>query len=1019
MKTKISKKLISICLSLLICISVLPLSMISADAAGYSLEINNVIYPRPGATPSGNVSLNGNFSCELLGWCWTDNDGNMAAGPDSFKNFMSSVMVLFGEDADVQLTEFTDTVEYNLLHMIVVKNSSIPDGTECEVSYYDRYGEFLNFDGSGFFMSASTIMAQMPSGVSLPDGVTSSDTLLMCSAEGIVCSPTDHTHLTGNYATDANKHWLVCSICGKKMAGTEYEHYSYSGRTENWTEVKKATATQEGIYEKRCSRCSYAMESVTVPKTGEQTVVTTYEELRNALAKGGKQWITLDFKNKILKQQDFNRNYTLCVDDSNADITIDLNDCILIRTTMYDSHLFDVKQGSLRIWQKDGDNILGSEHQIGNNMNFECAEAVSAFNVEKEGSLRLTNVHALTPNTSFGYSFPNITSKGNLRIDSGCYKNYNYNEQYDDTVPEAVVVSAGTVEINGGEFYSYFSNALKVTGEADSATTVEINGGDFGSRGQIAVSLGKNTVATVNDGDFDSKDTVRNFYQNYGLYSSGSELTINGGYFYGSVCAVDAIYVDSLKVTDGYFRLYDETPEENEAALAISTNKKRTVNLSGGTYRGTKGIAFYAYPYEVAEGDFSKVIPSACRVNDYDNGYVVDHNITAHSLGAVEISAKKPVITLQPSGGHSDVMGDAIVLKIDGENVDEYVWHVIDENGKELSWNYLSNNGYATLNARDNGKILFISNVSDWMTGKRVYCIAKGYGGEVMSDIVDLSVEKVIKYCYDMYFDDFDQIWNHKTVGDFKNPKTDTNAPYTISEVKWTIYKKLLGDSYEFGSGDNVVVAITVEPKDGYTFYSSVYGMLNGIESSSTITNSDGSRTFGFEVKITAPDEYKTQNIELSVEAPVAGKKPATTAKCISGYAVTGKPTWTPADATFKSGKQYKVRIPVTPEYDWGETSTVTAKINGKDAEFIIESVTPKIRAYYVEYTFDATSDYALGDVNCDGAVTLIDAITIQKAALNLTTLTGQAFINADMNSDKKINLIDAITAQKTAMHIS
>lgn len=59
------------------------------------------------------------------------------------------------------------------------------------------------------------------------------------------------------------------------------------------------------------------------------------------------------------------------------------------------------------------------------------------------------------------------------------------------------------------------------------------------------------------------------------------------------------------------------------------------------------------------------------------------------------------------------------------------------------------------------------------------------------------------------------------------------------------------------------------------------------------------------------------------------------------------------------------------------------------------------------------------GDANCDGFVNLIDALTVQKTALNLTTLTGQAFVNADMNSDSKINLYDAIAAQKAAMNIA
>ena len=177
-------------------------------------------------------------------------------------------------------------------------------------------------------------------------------------------------------------------------------------------------------------------------------------------------------------------------------------------------------------------------------------------------------------------------------------------------------------------------------------------------------------------------------------------------------------------------------------------------------------------------------------MTDNDTGLVIDHNITDYSLGgSIDIFAKRPRITTQPSGGHSLNMGDAIVLKIDADNANEYIWHIIDENGKELSWNYLSNNGYTTPNVYSGGKMLMLREVSDWMTGKRVYCEVKGYGGTVMSDIVTLSVDKVVKYCRDMYFDNFDQIWNHKTVGDFKI-KTDTDAPYTIGNVRWAMFRK-------------------------------------------------------------------------------------------------------------------------------------------------------------------------------------------------------------------------------------
>ena len=1011
MKTKISKKVISICLCLLICISTLPLSMLSVSAVSFNINIRNIVYPRPDAVPQGNVTADGNLSYESVGWVWMNSSqSQVAIGPESFKTFYSAIMKASGEEF-YELDKFKDTEKYSLILMFVIKNISIPNGAECTASFYDTSGNMLDIDedADGVFMPVTTLKSQMPSDISLPDGVTDSDTLLMCASNDMICSPTDHIHTQGDYNSDENRHWRECSVCGKKMAGTESKHYAYASRTENWTEVKKATVTQEGRYERRCTSCSYALDSVTVPKTGEQTIVTSYDELRDALAKGGKQWIKLDFPGKTFTQEDFKYDYTLCLDDPDADITIDLNNCGLRRTSLYDKYLFEVKQGSLRFWQENGNNILDNGYNTHNNLSLEGNKCKAVFNVEAAGSLRLTNVHSLSPGSddigTFTYAFPIIKSYGNLRIDSGLYCSYV------DT--PAVDVCSGNVVINGGEFYSHASGtALKITGTYSNKTYAEINYGKFGSY-DTAVSIYKNTVATINGGEFTYKDTDRNLYQKNALYAYGADLTINDGSFYGSEYALYAYCLNSLKIADGYFKLFDETPDSNKSVLYLNGDHNSAATISGGRFLGKTGI------YSNCKVNLSKIIPSVC--NAYDENGKIDTTATAKSIGTgyTIVEAPRTVITTQPSGGHSSVMGDAIVLKIDAENANEYIWHIIDEDGHELSWDYLSDNGYADPYIASGGKMLMLREVSDWMTGKRVYCEVKGYGGTVMSDIVELSVDKVIKYCNDIYFDDFDQIWNHKTVGDFKNPKTGTDAPYTIGNVRWSMFRKILGDDFEFDNGDNVTVAIDVIPKEGYTFYSSVFGKLNGIDSYATIKNDDGSRSIVFTMTITAPEEYKTKNIELSVKAPVAGQTPATTAKCTSGYAVPGTPEWTPGDAKFKTNTEYTVKIPVTAEYVMGDIDTVTAKVNGKDAEFVAERKSGKIYAYYVVYTFEATGateepDFVLGDVNLNGKITIDDATLIQKYLAGMEDFDDTVqLLAADVDGKGNITIDDATIIQK------
>ena len=110
-----------------------------------------------------------------------------------------------------------------------------------------------------------------------------------------------------------------------------------------------------------------------------------------------------------------------------------------------------------------------------------------------------------------------------------------------------------------------------------------------------------------------------------------------------------------------------------------------------------------------------------------------------------------------------------------------------------------------------------------------------------------------------------------------------------------------------------------------------------------------------------------------------------------------------------------KVKIP---------TDNENAKVYRIEADGTATDMNAVYENGYLVFTTDHFSVYAvaepvqavLGDVTGDGKVKLIDAITIQKAALSMTELSGQALINADVNCDSKVNLLDAILAQKLAL---
>ena len=233
MKTKISKRVISICLSLLICICALPLSMFSANAADYSITIKNVVQPRPGAAPQGNFTCDGDFSYELQCWIW-EGDDDAAIEPESFKSLYTKAINPYNA-APYKLDKFVDTKIYKLMIMFLIKNKNIPAGTECTVNLYDENGNSMDVSAIGYYIPVSTIKSGVSEDISLPDSWTDRDTILMCSTSNMMCSPKDHIHIEGEYTCDDNRHWRECTICGQKYADSDREHYTYGTATESWT----------------------------------------------------------------------------------------------------------------------------------------------------------------------------------------------------------------------------------------------------------------------------------------------------------------------------------------------------------------------------------------------------------------------------------------------------------------------------------------------------------------------------------------------------------------------------------------------------------------------------------------------------------------------------------------------------------------------------------------------------------------------------------------------------------------
>ena len=101
MKAKLSKKLLSIGLSVLMAVSVLPLSLISTNAVTCNIKISNITYPRR-RNPYHNIKYSGNLKYELLGTVWSSDNDSISASiePKEFENFYNSLLGSISEETN-------------------------------------------------------------------------------------------------------------------------------------------------------------------------------------------------------------------------------------------------------------------------------------------------------------------------------------------------------------------------------------------------------------------------------------------------------------------------------------------------------------------------------------------------------------------------------------------------------------------------------------------------------------------------------------------------------------------------------------------------------------------------------------------------------------------------------------------------------------------------------------------------------------------------------------------------------
>ncbi len=682
----------------------------AADSYDATVE---VVFPRPDAAPQPPVITASTAELELVSYIWQeDSTGYVHMLEHPIMDWMMEMEGFAGYMGN--FAAFADTDAYDFSMLCKIDGYAGAANVQGTSVFQDAdTGEEL-CEGNYNVISVSALLSMLGTDTSLPEGLTADDALVTLTADqSFQCSPTDHQHNNTTMTADAEYHWYVCE-CGAAMRGTRYEHDCYYDTTEPWKVISNPTETTSGLWEKHC-HCGYAVDSVVLPPTSEQTIVSTYKELQAALAKGGKQWITLDVDSvtKWTVQTDMEYDNMLVLDDAEADIVLNLNGCGLARETgKYDDALFDIRAGSLRILSLN----CSTPTDASNNLHFSSAASDDCvFRVHAGASLRLTNVSAMSPTDEWAYSCPSVISAGNLQIDGGSYNLYDndFTPSNSAYAMAAIILDGGTAVINGGKIDGKGCGVL-VRGD----TKLTIWDGTITSWQYSLYQMG-NASVTIQSGIIGSDESCQ-----YGLYQDGGISRIYGGNFYGSVAGA---YVQSgdIRISDGYFKL-----TENTGYGAFSYNVTDTAaEIISGEFKGAKCIATrWALFDEETEIRPSEYIAAGSAARTMTAVVDLTEPVTHIGEDELMVYTTKPVFKLQPVDAYLYEGGTAVFkVKTNDPNC-TYCWYltdVWDDSLQPYDWAVVEQ--FCDVSGIESDT-LTITNADRWLGDKMVYCEA--YNGQ-------------------------------------------------------------------------------------------------------------------------------------------------------------------------------------------------------------------------------------------------------------------------------------------------
>ena len=453
--------------------------------------------------------------------------------------------------------------------------------------------------------------------------------------------------------------------------------------------------------------------------------------------------------------------------------------------------------------------------------------------------------------------------------------------------------------------------------------------------------------------------------------------------------------------------------------ITLDVYKKFSVNINtnGGTgsQNGWYPVLYENTPYTMPECTITP--PSGAVFNGWLlDGAVYDEDETFYVTKDSTIYPQwfYP-ITTQPADINAEKLGWQFNTFVEGTNISSYTWHILDKSGKEVSWNYIAENGYGeVINNSENQRTIYINKIMPALDGYKLYCTVTCNGHNTNSDKATINVTGTEIRYLETEIENLDKICHGKRVGDFKNVILKSAAPCTISDVK--VYFRfgnkdvVLDDDDTFEYGDKIKYCIFFTPNDGYTI--SGYSVKINDELVTGISVADGRRyaeTSYMDVPVPEGGIYIDATAERTVTAPVVGNTPSDylveNGIKYSGEKYSNTITWSPNDDTF-GNKIYTATVTLTPKENYYFDGNSVIIINNMVLPAEIDSSGNAV----VKIVFSKK-----GDVDLNYKVNKADAAKLLKYISKTGKLTAEEYTMAFVNDDNIIDILDVIAILNNA----